>query len=78
MGGPGMADAFSIALGGLNTQQQRFTAAANTIAQAGTGAEVDLAKESVNILTAKTLFKANISVIKTQDQMLGSLLDILA
>lgn len=37
--------------------------------------EVDLAKESVNILESKLLFKANLSVIKAQKEMMGELLD---
>jgi flagellar basal-body rod protein FlgC len=38
---------------------------------------VDLVSESVNIMTVKAAFKANLSIIKTQDQMLGDLLDAL-
>jgi flagellar basal-body rod protein FlgC len=37
---------------------------------------VDLAKEAVNLLESKVLFKANLSVIKTQKEMLGEVLDI--
>ncbi len=39
---------------------------------------VNLTQESVNILESKTIFKANLSVIKTQDQMLGDLLNIIS
>lgn len=39
---------------------------------------VDLATESVHVLLAKTSFKANLAVIKTQDELLGDLLDTLA
>lgn len=39
---------------------------------------VDLAEEAVNMLETKVAFKANISVIKTQDEMLGELLDTIA
>ena len=38
---------------------------------------VDLVTESVNMLMAKNLFKANLSVIKTEKEMLGELLDTL-
>lgn len=38
---------------------------------------VDLVAESVNLLESKSLFKANLSVIKTQEEMLGELLDTL-
>ena len=36
---------------------------------------VDLAREIVNVLESKVLFRANVSVIKTQEKMLGDLLD---
>jgi len=36
---------------------------------------VDLSQEIVNLMVAKTVFKANVDVIKTQDKMLGSLID---
>ena len=39
---------------------------------------VDPEKEVVNQLVDKNEFKANLNVIKTQDKMLGDLLDILA
>ncbi len=38
--------------------------------------DVDLAKEAVNLTEIKILYKANLSVMKTQDQMMGELLDI--
>lgn len=37
--------------------------------------DVDLAKEYVNILETKTLFRAGISVLKTEKDMMGELLD---
>lgn len=40
--------------------------------------DVDLAEQAVNLINTKALFKANISVIKTQDEMLGDLLDTIA
>ena len=39
---------------------------------------VDLAGETVERMTAETAFKANVAVLKTADEMYGSLLDILA
>lgn len=36
---------------------------------------VDLAQEAVNLIETKALFKANVAVIRTQEEMLGSLLD---
>ncbi len=40
--------------------------------------EVDLATEAVTLLDAKTAFKANLAVIKVQDEMTSDLLDTLA
>ena len=39
--------------------------------------QVDLAREAVNLIEIETLFKANAAVIRTQDEMTGSLLDVL-
>jgi flagellar basal-body rod protein FlgC len=39
---------------------------------------VDIARELVNILETKTLFRANVSVIRTQEQMQKDLLDTIA
>ncbi len=39
---------------------------------------VDYAEEFVNLLEIKTAFKANLAVIKTQEEMLGEMLDTLA
>ena len=39
---------------------------------------VDFNQEVVSLMTTKTAYKANISVIKTQDQMMGDLLDALS
>lgn len=36
---------------------------------------VDLAQEAVNLIETKALFKANAAVIRTQEEMLGNLLD---
>ncbi len=71
-----MVGAVSIALGGLLAQGQRLSAAANTIA--GVGAEVDLVRETVQLIEIKAAYKANIAVIKTEREMLGDLLDAIA
>jgi flagellar basal-body rod protein FlgC len=39
---------------------------------------VDLTEESINILVAKSLYKANVAVIKASDKMLDDLLDVIA
>jgi flagellar basal body rod protein FlgG len=40
------------------------------------GSNVDIAEEMVDQILAKEAFKANINVIKADDEMIGSLLDI--
>lgn len=37
---------------------------------------VDIVEESVNLITASAGFKANIKIIKTQDELLGTIIDI--
>lgn len=39
---------------------------------------VDLVKESVNILEVKSLYKANVAVLKTQEKLLGELLNAIS
>ena len=41
------------------------------------GSNVDLAHEAVDLIREKALYSANAAVIRTADQMYGSLLDIL-
>jgi flagellar hook protein FlgE len=74
-----MIDAIGIALGGLDSATQKVTKAANTIASLGTtaaGDTVDLSAEAVNLLLAETEFKANVSVIKTAEELSDDLLSI--
>jgi len=40
--------------------------------------KVDLAEEAVNVLMTKSAFKANLSIIKVEEEMMGELLDTLA
>jgi flagellar basal-body rod protein FlgG len=40
------------------------------------GSNVDLAEEAVNQILAKTAFKANANVIRSADQMIGTILNI--
>lgn len=40
--------------------------------------DVDLAEQLVNLIETKAAYKANVSVIKTQDEILGDLLDTIA
>lgn len=71
----------SIASGttGMQRAADRFEASANRVARFGTGLEdVDLATEMVDVMMAKTDFKANAAIVRVADEMTGSLLDILA
>ncbi|MDC1122551.1 flagellar basal body rod C-terminal domain-containing protein [Nitrospinaceae bacterium] len=42
----------------------------------GKGSNVDIAEEMVDQIVAKAAFKANFNIIKANDEMIGSLLDI--
>lgn len=67
-------DALSIATAGLTRATDRFTASAiRTVAP-----DADLGREVVEQVQAKTDFKANLAVIRTADEMAGTLLDMLA
>jgi len=58
------------------------TPGASILSEDGTGevresSNVDLAEEIVNLQTAKHGFEANLKTLKTEEEMLGSLFDIL-
>ncbi|OGN51015.1 MAG: hypothetical protein A2352_04750 [Caulobacterales bacterium RIFOXYB1_FULL_67_16] len=65
----------SIAAAGLFGAQHRFEASARRTASAPLDR---LAEETVERIQAKTAFSANAAVIKTADEMSGTLLDMLA
>ena len=58
----------------IQTNQSFLNTTAKNI-QEGTG---DLNKEIPNLITAEKMNAVNVSAIKTQDEMLGALLDIKA
>ena len=66
-------NAIGIASAGLASAGARFDASAQRTAAGG-----DLAAEAVTQVSARTEFAADVSVLKTADAMLGSLLDIKA
>lgn len=70
--------ALSIATSGLTAATARLDASAQRIARWSPTSEVDLGREAIEQVMAKTEFKANVTVIRTADQMMGELLDILA
>ena len=71
-------------LNGLNAASARFESKANTVVRATTPSESgalsdqDVAEALVGMQVDKNAFKANAKVLKAQDDMLGSLLDILS
>lgn len=67
--------AFAIAASGITDAAARFAASAGRTAR---DPLAGLAGESVERIEAETALKANVAVLKTADQMYGSLLDILA
>jgi hypothetical protein len=66
---------FAIAAAGIADASARFAASAERTAR---DPLADLAGETVERVGAEIALKANVSVMKTADQMYGSLLDILA
>jgi len=66
--------AFPIAAAGIAGASERFAASA---ARTARDPLADLAGETIERMTAETALKANIAVLKTADEMYGSLLDIL-
>jgi flagellar hook protein FlgE len=72
-------DPIATAQYGLLAASRRFEASASRVARMGVeGENVDLAAEVVQQINAKTEFSANLSVIRTAQDMTGELLDILA
>ncbi|PZU72339.1 MAG: hypothetical protein DI531_13190 [Brevundimonas sp.] len=67
--------ALSIAAAGMADARLRFETSARRTAQAPLD---NLAEEAVEQIEAKTAFKANAAVLRTADDMTGTLLDILA
>ena len=63
------------ATAGMQRQVERFERAAGRIAQLPEGAR-DLIKDTVEQIDAKAAFSANVSVIRTADEMMGTLINI--
>ncbi|RYG16657.1 MAG: flagellar hook protein FlgE [Caulobacteraceae bacterium] len=67
----------SIAQAGIQGALGRFETSARRVAQSGDpAAGVELEQEVVSQLNAKQEVSANISVLRTADEMMGQLLDI--
>jgi flagellar basal body rod protein FlgC len=79
IGDDGAMQVLAIASTGLDAAFQRFEQSAQRTARvASPYADVDLAQEAVEQISARASFSANIAVMRTANQMLGQLLDILA
>lgn len=67
----------AIAQAGLIAAVRRLDASAQRSAQnPQPNADIDYVGETIEQIEAKHAFSANVSVIKTADQMMGELLDI--
>ena len=68
-------DVSAIALGGLDQAQSKLENTGKQIASPTDS--VDLSREAVSLLQARTDFQANLATLKVNDQMLHSLFDVL-
>ena len=73
-----LISAINSGLSGLAANTAIVSGAAGNLALLNTtaGADVDPAREMVSLILGQRGFQANIAVIKTAGEMLGSLLDI--
>ena len=71
--------AFAISAAGLNAAQARFARASADLVQSVSNPGADEpALALVEMSEAKTAFKANVAVLRAQNDMMGALLDVLA
>ena len=66
------------ALKGLMAADRKFGAAASRIVQSPADPQIDLARETVEMVEAKQAFSANVKVIRFADDMWRALMDIQA
>lgn len=71
-----MLGAIEQATRGITAGFERLDAAANRIAHDGAGG--DLPNNMVSLVQAKLEVRANLAVVRTADDMIGNLLDVLA
>lgn len=78
-------DISAVALQGLDQASAQLDSAATQIASMGAGSPdganldvVSLSEEMVALMSAKTLFSANLSTLKTADQVQQSTIDLMA
>lgn len=73
--------AFGTAAAGMEAAADRFAQSASRVARAGTGlpaADDDPAQGIIDGMVAKQAFGANVGVVRTADEMMGTLLDVIA
>ncbi|MCR5881163.1 flagellar basal body rod C-terminal domain-containing protein [Phenylobacterium sp. J367] len=66
----------STARTGLLAAGDRFAASASRVSRMGVDADVDLTRETVEMVEAKHAFAANVQVVKIADEMWRSLLEV--
>ena len=74
--GEPMLDTNFSALSGLSNASRRLQNSANNIANISKGSNVDVTEEIVDQIVSKAAIQANVDVIKTNDETLGTILDI--
>jgi len=71
-----MLDTNFSALSGLSNASRRLQNSANNIANISKGSNVDVTEEILDQIVSKAAIQANVNVIKTNDETLGTILDI--
>ena len=71
-----MLDTNFSALSGLSNASRRLQNSANNIANISKGSNVDVTEEIVDQIVSNAVIQANVNVIKTNDETLGTILDI--
>ena len=71
-----MLDTNFSALSGLSNASRRLQNSANNIANISKGSNVDVTEEIVDQIVSEAAIQANVNVIKTNDEPLGTILDI--
>ena len=64
------------ALSGLSNASRRMQNSANNIANISKGLNVDVTEEIMDQIVSNAVIQANVNVIRTNDETLGTILDI--
>jgi flagellar hook protein FlgE len=71
-----MLDTNFRAFSGLSNAARKLQNSANNFANISQGSNVDVTEEIVDQIVSKAGIQANVNVIKTNDETLGTILDI--